>query len=212
MKKTVILLFVLSLCVGASAQRLRLANNEPYDIFLSVRPSYLLPQADLAKNYDWGLGCNFLLEFQLQEKKMSMGLEIGYNYFHPKTYKIAFLPRKNLWAATQIPLTVFYNYYFTKNEKLKPYIGLGLSTAWGKYDYSLSNEANKEEVHGYYLREHEGQSGWHFGVVPRCGFMFTLDHRNAFGIEFGYQYYLKNNLLEAVQGFTAALNYTFIID
>ncbi|MDR0790164.1 MAG: hypothetical protein LBO06_05170 [Bacteroidales bacterium] len=212
MKKIVVLLFILSFSICASAQRHRLANGEPYDIFLSVRPSFSLPQSDLAKNYEWGVGGNLLVEFQLQEKKVSMGLAVGYNYFYPKTYKIAFLPRKHLWAANQIPLTVFCNYYFTKNEKLKPYIGLGLSTAWGKYDYSLSNEANMEEVYGYYLREYEGQSGWHFGIAPRCGFMFTLDHQNAFGFEVGYQYYLKNNIMESMQTFTAALNYTFIID
>jgi opacity protein-like surface antigen len=209
MRKIFILIVILSTALAATAQRHRLSNGEPYDIFLSVRPSYLYLQEDLTKNYQWGAGTNFVLEFQFQEIKVGAGVEIGYNYFSPKSYKLRFLPRKFLWAANQVPITFYCNYYFTKNEKLKPYIGLGIGAVWGKYDYSLSNADNMDY---YYLRDYEGQSGWHIGVVPRVGFMFSLDHRNAFGLEFGYQYYLKNDKLEQMQSITAALNYTFIID
>ncbi|MDR1005383.1 MAG: porin family protein [Bacteroidales bacterium] len=212
MKKILITLFLTSVSLFGFAQSHRLANGEPYDIFISLRPSFIMTQADVAKNYQWGVGTNLLLEYQFQEIKLSAGIEIGYNYLNPKTYKLSFLPRKHLWTGTQIPLTLFGNYYFTKNEKLKPYIGLGLSAMWGKYDYSLSSDANKNIDRGYYLREYEGISGWHFGIVPRCGFMFSLDHQNAFGFEVGYQYYLKNGLLEPVQNLTIAFNYTFIID
>ncbi|MDR1725765.1 MAG: porin family protein [Bacteroidales bacterium] len=209
----IIVSFLLVFANGSAfAQRHRLTNGEPYDIFMSIRPYYMVVQGDLSKNYEWGVGGNLLLEFQLQDIKLSAGLEIGYNYFYPKTYKVDFLPRKYLWSASQIPLTLFCNYYFTKNEKLKPYIGLGLSTVYGKYDYSLSNEKNMSVEFGYYLRDYEGQSGWHFGFVPRLGFMFSLDHKNAFGFELGYQYYFSNGNMEQMQNFTAGLNYTFIID
>jgi opacity protein-like surface antigen len=211
MKKVILFLFIVGIGLCIKAQTHRLANGEPYDIFLSVRPAYIMPFNDLKTNYEWGAGVNFLLEYQFQEKKVSVGIELGYNYFYPTTYKVAFLPRKHLWSASQVPLTVFGNYYFTKNEKLKPYIGLGFGVLWGKYDYSLSTEANRDVFYGYYLRDYEGQADWFFGVVPRCGFMFSLDHRNAFGFELGYQHYINSGNVR-IQTFTAALNYTYIID
>jgi opacity protein-like surface antigen len=213
MKKIAILAILISISLCVSAQRHRLSNGEPYDIFLSVRPSFVMLNADLDKNYQWGVTTNFVLEFQLQETKLGFGAEIGYNYFNPKSYKLDFLPRKYLWSAHQVPLTVYCNYYFTKNEKLKPYIGLGLGVVYGVYDYSLSSPENMAlEENGYYLREYEGQGGWHFGVVPRLGFMFTLNHKHAFGIEAAYQYYLKNDRMEQMQNMLFGLTYTFIID
>ena len=53
-----------------------------------------------------------------------------------------------------------FNYYIF-NERIKPYVGLGIGTIWGRYDYSLSTEESTEE---YYLRDFEGQSGWRFGL------------------------------------------------
>lgn len=208
MKKIISILIVCAFITSLSAQnRHRLDSGEPYDIFLSVRGHYLMTQGDIKDNYKWGCGGEFQVEFQYQELKLSWGLTLGYDRFQPETAKLDYLQTKQTFVAQQVPFTVFCNYYLF-NEKIKPYIGLGLGVVWGRYDYSLS----EENIAEYYNRDFEGQSGLKFGVIPRVGVMFSLDHRNGFGVEFGMQNYFKQEKLQKQTTFSATLQYTYIID
>lgn len=209
------------LCQTAFSQnRHRLKNKEPYDIFYIAKPFFLQSKGeDLTKNYNNGGGINFGLEYQFQEKNFGVGFELGYAYIHPNSYKIPFLPRKFLFAANQIPFTVYTNYYFHNEasyynfvDRLKPYIGIGFGAIWGKYDYSLSSDANKSENDfGYYLREYEGQSGVRVGILPRAGLLISTEH-HAFGFEVGYQCYFAWDRLEAQKHLTVGLTYAYIIE
>ncbi|MCH3923526.1 MAG: hypothetical protein LKE30_01215 [Bacteroidales bacterium] len=210
MKKFALILIVVLFCViNSNAQdRHRLSNGQPYDVFLSVKGHFLKPLSNLSDNYKWGAGGNISVEYQYQEIKLSWGFSLGYDRFQPKTLKRQFLPTKQTFVAQQAPFVVFVNYYFF-NEKVKPYIGCGFGAMWGKYDYSFSNTANINE---YYNRDYEGQSGFHFGVLPHVGLMISTNHRDGFGIEFGLENYFKNDRLEKLSTFSATLNYTYIID
>ncbi|MCF0210735.1 MAG: hypothetical protein HUK18_05450 [Bacteroidales bacterium] len=210
MKRFVIamLLVVMGLTNFAQAQRHRLSSGEPYDVFLSLKGQYFMTQDNFKDNYLWGAGGEFQIEFQYQEAKISWGFGLGYDRFQPKTMKRPYLPTKQLFVAQQVPVTLFCNYYIL-NERIKPYVGLGLGVVWGRYDYSFSNAENINE---YYNREFEGQSGFRFGWIPRVGCMISLDHKNGFGIELGMQNYLKQDRLEKQTTFSAALQYTYIID
>ena len=203
------LLLVLTLGTVSQAQdRHRLGGGEPYDVFLSFRGQYFMPQDNFKDNYAWGAGTEFQIEFQYQEIKLSWGVGLGYDRFQPQTLKWDFLPTKQLFVAQQVPLTLFCNYYIL-NERIKPYVGIGFCVVWGRYDYSFSSEENIIE---YYNRDFEGQSGFKFGWMPKVGCMFSLDHKNGFGLELGMQNYLKQDRLEKQTTFSATLQYTYIID
>lgn len=206
-QKIFILVLLLSSVNIFAQNRHRLSSGEPYDVFLSLRGHYLLTNGDIKDNYQWGAGGDFQVEFQYQEIKLSWGLSLGYDRFQPETAKLPFLPTKQNFVAWQVPLTVFCNYYFF-NEKIKPYVGIGLGAVLGRYDYSLS----KENIADYYYRDFEGQSGIRFGWMPRLGCMFSLDHRHGFGIEFGMQNYFANKKLQKQTTYSIGLQYSYIID
>lgn len=209
MKRTFLLVVMLTLAFGGfSQQRHRLKSGQPYDIFLSVRPTGGMAMGDFENNYTYIYGAHFAFELQLEETRLGLGLEIGYNYCVPQSAKLAYLPAKYNWAASQVPILLTANYYFY-NEDFKPYVGIGIGTVWGRYDYSLSSD---ESIKDYYLREFEGQSGWRFAVEPKIGLMYTRNHKHAFGVEFSLPYCFKAWRLENQYSLNAALTYTFIID
>lgn len=208
MKKHILILALILTSLCAFSQRHRLASGEPYDIFFQVKPIGGIALGDFAKNNTYIYGSHFALEFQLQETKLGIGLEFGYNYCVPMAYKRPFLQTKNNWASQQVPMFLNVNYYIF-NERIKPYVGLGIGTIWGRYDYSLSTEESTDE---YYLRDFEGQSGWRFGLTPKVGLMISMDHRHGFGLEFSLPYQFGFNRLETQYTINLGLNYTYIID
>lgn len=198
----------------------RLSNGEPYDIFYTIKPAYFKAYGnDFTKNYIDGFGSNFGLEYQFQEIRLSIGAELGYAYFNGNSYKIKYLPRKYVKGASQVPFTLYFNYYFHNEEsyfsfadRLKPYIGFGFGAIWGKYDYSLSNETNKDyDSFGYYLREYEGQGGIRVGLLPRAGLLIATEN-HAFGFEVSFQNYYSLGRLERQQHFSYGLTYVYVID
>lgn len=208
MKKQILILALILTSLYAFSQRHRLANGEPYDIFFQVKPMGGIALGDFAKNNTYIYGSHFALEFQLQETKLGIGLEFGYNYCVPMAYKRPFVPTKNNWTSHQVPMILNVNYYIF-NERIKPYVGLGIGTIWGRYDYSLSSEESTEE---YYLRDFEGQNGWRFGLTPKVGLMISMDHKHGFGLEFSLPYQFGFNRLETQYTINLGLNYTYIID
>ena len=73
-------------------QRHRLSNGEPYDIFLSVRPTAGMALGDFNKNYTYVYGADLAFEMQLEETKLGLGVTIGYNYCVPQSFKLSYLP------------------------------------------------------------------------------------------------------------------------
>lgn len=223
MKKIYIILLVSLVFLSQnlfSQERHRLTKSkEPYDIFYTFKPYYLIPKGDyLPKNYNIGAGMNFGLEYQFQEIKLGIGVELGYAIINPNTYKIKYLPKKHLFAAHQVPFSIYTNYYLLNQEsyynfwdRLKPYVGVGLSAIWGRYDYSLSNEDNKkDDVFGYYLRDYEGQAGIRLGFLSKAGLLIS-GNNHAFGFEFGYQHYFAWDRLEPQQHITYGFTYIYIM-
>ncbi|MBQ2303525.1 MAG: hypothetical protein II256_03820 [Bacteroidales bacterium] len=209
MKKLIIIFVVSFLAINANAQlRHRLSNGEPYDIFLSVKPTGGIAYGEFNKNYTYLYGGSLSFEMQLEETKLGLGVELGYNYCVPQAYKRNFIPTKYNWAAHQFPITLNTNYYFY-NEVCKPFIGLGIGAIWGRYDYSLSTE---ESIDHYYSRVFEGQSGWRFMLVPKVGLLISTNHLHAFGLEVSMPYCMQAWRLENQLSFNLTLNYTFIID
>jgi len=223
MKKIFLLVFTLIICFSYNANSQdyhRLSNGEPYDIFYIIKPAYFQAYGtDFTKNYVDGFGSNFALEYQFQEVKLGVGVELGYSYIRGNSYKIKYLPRKYVKNLSQVPLSIYANYYFQNQEtyfsfldRLKPYVGIGFGVIWGIYDYSLSNEQNKDyDSFGYYLREYEGQGGIRVGVLPRAGLLFATD-RHCFGFEIGFQHYFQSDRLEKQQQFSYGLTYIYVID
>ncbi|MBQ7984770.1 MAG: hypothetical protein IJ250_03940 [Bacteroidales bacterium] len=217
MKKIIITLILCFVYAGINAQDRHRAGDSPYDLFLSVRGCYHLVQDNFKDNYSWGAGGKIVAEWQYQEIKLSWGISMGYSRYQPKWLKWDFVPTKQLFVAQEIPVTLFVNYYFF-NNKVKPYVGVGGSVMWGKYDYSFSNMENTyttgryTNLDEYYYKDFEVEGGFKFGVIPHVGFMFSLDHRNAFGAEFSWDKYFSNGRLEKQNNYTATLYYTYIID
>lgn len=224
MKKILLLNLIILFGLGIqndvfSQKTRRLGSGEPYTIYYIAKGHLLNSKADLDKNYNNGLGANFGIEYQFKELKLGIGMELGYTYINPNSYKLQYLPRKYLFPANQIPFTIYANYYLHNEhtyynffDRVKPYIGLGIGTIWGRYDYSLSNDDNKRQVkEGYYLREYEGQSGFRVGVLPRVGLIIST-YKHAFGFEYGYQYYHKNGRLETQSHQTFGLTYIYVVD
>lgn len=223
MKKVFLIAFTLMVCFSFNANSQgyhRLSNGQPYDIFYIVKPAFFMAYGDdFTKNYVSGFGANVALEYQFQEAKVGVGVEMGYSFIEGNSYKIKYLPRKFAKNLSQVPLTVYANYYLHNQEsyfsffdRLKPYIGIGFGAIWGIYDYSLSNEENKDyDSFGYYLREYEGQGGIRLGILPRAGLLFATDN-HAFGFEVGFQHYFKSDRLEKQQQFSYGLTYIYVID
>ena len=217
MKKIIVAALLGVISLTAIAQDRHRAGDQPYDIFLSVRPTYYILQDNFLDNYDWGAGGKAVVEWQYQELKISWGLSLGYNRYQPKWEKRPYVPVKQLFVAQEIPVTLFVNYYFF-NNKVKPYVGIGGCALWGKYDYSFSvadndytsgRYNNKDE---YFYRDFEAESGFKFGVLPHVGLMFSLDHKHGFGFEAGMEKFFANGRLEKQQTYSIAVYYTYIID
>ncbi len=218
----VLLVFALTLCFSNftySQDYHRLANGEPYDILYTVKPAFYMATGKyFPVNYNNGLGGTIGLEYLFQEIKVGVGVELGYVFMNANTYKIKHLPRKLLNDAHQIPFTIFANYYlrnhesyFSFSDRIRPYVGLGFTSIWGKYDYSLSTEENKQyDSFGYYLREYEGQAGIRVGFLGRLGLQI-LTERHAFGVECGFYHYFAGERLEEQQMLSFGLTYSFII-
>lgn len=204
---------------GLAQDTRRLSSGEPYTIYYIAKGHYFNSKSELDKNYNYGAGTSLGLEYQFKELNFGIGMELGYTRINPNSYKIKYLPRKYLYPANQIPFTIYANYYLHNEhiyynliDRLKPYVGLGIGTIWGKYDYSLSNEDNMRQVkEGYYLREYEGQSGFRIGVLPRIGLLIA-GSKHAFGMELGYQYYHKNGRLESQSHYTLGLTYIYVVN
>lgn len=218
MKKIIAAIFCIIFLFNVNAQDRHRWGDQPYDIFLSARGSYYVLQDNFKDNYSWGAGGKLIAEWQYQEWKFSWGISLGYNRYQPKWQKRAFIPTKQLFVAQEIPITLNLNYYFF-NNKVKPYVGVGLSALWGKYDYSfskMSNNYTNDEIDNntdeYFYRDFEAESGWKYGIIPHVGFMFSLDHRNGFGVEFAKEHYWENGRLEKQDTYSASIYYTFIID
>ncbi|MDD2530287.1 MAG: hypothetical protein PHN41_03565 [Bacteroidales bacterium] len=223
MKKFFVLfVFALMLCFSNTAKSQdyhRLSNGEPYDILYTIKPAYYKAIGDYFPiNYNFGVGSMFGLEYLFQEMQVGIGVELGYVFMNANSYKIEFLPRKFLNDAHQIPFTLYANCYlknqesyFSFSDRLRPYFGFGFTAIWGKYDYSLSNEANKDyDSFGYYLREYEGQSGIRVGFMERIGLQIVAE-RFAIGLEVGFNHYFAGERLESQQMLSFGLNYSFII-
>ncbi|MCI6800125.1 MAG: hypothetical protein MR891_00590 [Bacteroidales bacterium] len=208
--KKIFLILVMALCCGNifAQQRHRLSNGEPYDIFLSVRPTAGMALGDFNKNYTYIYGADLAFEMQLEETKLGLGVTIGYNYCVPQSFKLSYLPAKYNWAAHQVPILLTANYYLY-NEVFKPFVGIGIGAVWGRYDYSLSSQAS---INQYYLQDFEGQSGWRATIVPKVGLLVSTNHRHGFGIEFSLPYCFGAWRLETQYSANVAFNYTFIID
>jgi len=223
MKKVFLLAFTLIIGFNFNANSQsyhRLSNGQPYDIFYIIKPAYFKAYGDdFTKNYVSGAGFNLGLEYQFQEIKLGLGVEMGYSFIQGNSYKIKYLPRKYVKNLSQVPLTIYANYYLHNQEsyfsffdRLKPYVGIGVGAIWGNYDYSLSNEDNKDyDSFGYYLREYEGQGGIRVGILPRAGLLFATDNY-SFGFEIGFQQYFQSDRLEKQQQITYGFTYMYIID
>ncbi len=209
MKKTILLIMMTVLALDVSAQqRHRFANGEPYDLFFSIKPVGGMAIGEFNKNTTYLYGAHFAFELQMEETRLGLGLELGYNYCVPQSHKIKYLPAKYNWAAHQVPIMFTANYYLY-NESIKPFVGLAVGTIWGRYDYSLSTE---ESIKDYYLRDFEGQSGLRLAIEPRVGLLYSHNHRHAFGLEVSLPYAVKSGRLESQYSLNIGLNYTFIID
>ena len=67
MKKQLLFIIFLTAFIGSYAQqRHRTASGEPYDIFLSVKPTGGLAQGDFEKNYTYVYGVNMAFELSVR--------------------------------------------------------------------------------------------------------------------------------------------------
>ncbi|MBR1774527.1 MAG: hypothetical protein IJ759_03280 [Bacteroidales bacterium] len=217
MKKIIIAVLLSVVSLTAFSQDRHRAGDQPYDIFVSLRPTYYILQDNFLDNYDWGAGGKVNIEWLYQELHLSWGISVGYNRYQPKWLKWDFVPTKQLFVAQEIPIILNFNYYPFVN-KVKPYIGVGLSAMWGKYDYSFSIMKNnyttglESNLDRYYYQEFEMESGFKFGVIPHVGLMFSLDHKNGFGFEVGMERYFSNGRMEKQNTLSGTIYYTYIID
>lgn len=217
MKKIIVVAIACLFGLTAFTQDRHRAGDQPYDVFISFRPTYYMLQDNFVDNYDWGAGGKVVAEWQYQEWKFSWGVSLGYNRYQPKSAKRSFIKTKQLAVAQEIPIVLFANYYFF-NHKVKPYVGIGVTATWGKYDYSFSRMKNnytnglQSNWDYYFYQEFEMESGFKFGVIPHLGLMFSLDHRNGFGFEIGMERLFENGRLEKQNTFSGTIYYTYIID
>lgn len=222
-RKFYILLAALSFFLGNSlfAQRLRLGSGTPYDVFIGVRGGVVVPQGNMAAIQLPGGGGKVFAEFQLQEKKIGIGLEVGADYHGSKHL---YYPALNTWengqpvrfmyptkASVKIPLSLYANYYLL-NESVKPYLGVGIGLLHGGYDQayllpdSVMGMPDKQKLQVDYY------SGWQLGGLVKVGFSYALNHRHLFGIEGAYNYYLKRTKLITYTHYGISLYYAYIFD
>ncbi len=217
MKKLFVFTFLFVVSLSAFSQDRHRAGDQPYDIFVSLRPTYYLLQDNFKDNYEWGAGGKINVEWLYQELHFSWGFSFGYNRYQPKWLKWDYVPTKQLFVAQEIPIILNLNYYPFVN-KVKPYIGVGLATMWGKYDYSFSKMKNNytdgrhNNLDRYYYQEFEMESGFKFGVIPHVGLMFSLDHKHGFGFEVSMDKFFANGRMEKQNTLSGTIYYTYIID
>ena len=217
MKKIIIVSLLYLIVLPSYSQDRHRAGDQPYDIFISVRPTYYKLEENFLDNYEWGAGGKINIEWLYQELHFSWGLSIGYNRYQPKWLKWDYVPTKQLFVAQEIPIILNLNYYPFVN-KIKPYIGIGIATIWGKYDYSFSRMNNSytdglnTNLDRYYYQNFETESGFKFGIIPHLGLMFSLDHHNGFGFEVSVDRFFANGRMEKQKTLSGTIYYTYIID
>ena len=204
-----------------SAQRLRLGGGTPFDVFIGVKGGTVVPRQDMSAMQQPGGGVKVFAEFQLQEQRVGLGLELGADYYGSKHL---YFTELNTWengqpvrfmyptkSSVKIPLSIYANYYFV-NESIKPYVGAGVGILNGGYDnaYLLPDSVlgmpDKQKLHVDYY------SGWQFGGLVKVGLAYAWQHKHLFGVEGNYNYYLKREKMMAYTHYGISLYYAYIFD
>jgi outer membrane protein W len=133
---------------------------------------------------------------------IAVGIDVGWNTFFEasptETYTVgtASLTGKQYRYQNSFPMMAAGNYYFNPDQKLKPFVGLGLGTIYSVRDTQM------------YVYSVE-QDAWHFGMAPQAGILYELGFATSLYLGLKYNVGFASGDFDAVQSYLA-INVGFV--
>src|SRR5690349_6813168 len=185
------IIFIFSLIVfGATA-----ANAQTN--YFSFQYSMGLGTGDMA---DYNSAYSFrgaMLEWRrFIDPTISVGFDVGWNTFYKKvpvdsyTRGRATLTGKQYRYQNQFPMMLAGNYYFNPDQKMRPFVGLGLGTMYSVRD---------TQMYVYSLE----QDAWHFATSPQVGMLYELGFGSSLYLGVKYNIGFKAGDFDAGQSYLA---------
>jgi hypothetical protein len=128
---------------------------------------------------------------------VGVGIDVGWNTFYKKvpndtyTRGNASLTGKQFRYQNTFPILAVGNYYFSPDQKLRPFVGLGLGTMYNVRD---------TQMYVYSLE----QDAWHFVMCPQAGILYELGYTTQLYVGLKYNVGLQSG------DFTQGQNYLAI--
>ena len=127
---------------------------------------------------------------------VSVGIDVGWNTFYEQmpveTYTLgtASLTGKQYRYQNSFPMMAAGNYYFNPDQKLRPFVGLGLGTIYSVRD---------TQMYVYSLE----QDAWHFGMCPQVGMLYELGFATSLYVGLKYNVGIRSGDFDAAQSYLA---------
>ena len=127
---------------------------------------------------------------------VAVGIDVGWNTFFEampiETYTqgTASLTGKQYRYQNSFPMMAAGNYYFNPDQKLRPFVGLGLGTIYSVRDTQM------------YVYSIE-QDAWHFGMAPQVGILYELGFSTRLYLGLKYNIGFTSGDFEATQSYMA---------
>jgi outer membrane protein len=191
MKKILIILFIVGGSIPVFSQS-----------FTSIQYSIGFATGDMG---DFNSSTSFrgiTLDYRkLVQPNIGVGFDIGWNVFYSYMPDDIYTQGKVSYSGkqyrynNQFPLLFAADYYLKPDDKLNPFVGLGIGTM-----YSLRNTDM-----GQYRFE---QDAWHFALRPEAGFLYEANEGLSLSVTGKYYYGFEAGDLDAQSYF--ALNFGFV--
>ncbi|HZX74845.1 MAG TPA: outer membrane beta-barrel protein [Cyclobacteriaceae bacterium] len=194
MKKQLFTLFII-LCAGISASAQSSSFSFQYSMgFGAGDMKDYIPNASFrGATLEWR---------KYVQPNITVGIEAGWNVFYKALPTDSYtagnttLTGKQYRYQNQVPLLAAANFFLKTDEKLKPFVGLGIGTMYSRRNTDMN----------LYTLESEA---WHFAVRPEVGLMYSMSDATAAYLGFKYYTGLKSGDFEKSQSYFA-INVGFV--
>lgn len=172
MKKQLLTFFIL-LCAGISASAQSSSFSFQYSMGFGVGDvgDFISSPSFRGATLEWR---------KYVQPNVTVGIETGWNVFYKALPSDTYtsgntsLTGKQYRYQNQVPLLAAANYFLKTDEKLKPFVGLGLGTMYSRRNTDMSLYTIEQEA-------------WHFALRPEVGLLYSMSDVTAAYL--GVKYY-----------------------
>ena len=128
---------------------------------------------------------------------IGVGFEVGWNAFYEAPGYTTIKDGTQTLSGTQyrycstVPMLVDLNYYLKPDEKINPFVGIGVGTEYSRTDTDMGLYTSRKET-------------WHFAFKPELGIIAEVGPGTGIIISAKYYSALKTQELEQTRSYIAA--------